>query len=45
LSYDAENTKFAPIDWQKLSKLIPGLFNDFSGFESAIFAGRRSQGA
>jgi hypothetical protein len=45
LGGDAEKTKFAPLDRQKSSKFIPSLFNYFSGFESAIFTGRGSQGA
>jgi hypothetical protein len=45
LGCDAEKAKFAPLDQQKLSRFILSLFNEFRGFEAAIFIGRESQTA
>jgi len=42
LGCDAEKTKFAHLDRQKLSRFTLSLFNEFKGFESAIFIGRES---
>jgi hypothetical protein len=43
LSRYVAKTKFAPIDRQKLAGFALGFFNEFRGFESAIFIARESR--